>query len=91
METKHLKSTHFSDYIKPSQVVLNLKAKNKVEALEELLDILEKQKLIKNKKPILTRIIDRERLESTGIGHCIALPHARINAGHDIAVVAGIS
>lgn len=91
METKHLKSTHFSDYIKPSQVVLNLKAKNKVEALEELLDILEKQKLIKNKNPILTRIIDRERLESTGIGHCIALPHARINAGHDIAVVAGIS
>ena len=45
METKHLKSTHFSDYIEPSQVVLNLKAKNKVEALEELLDILEKQNL----------------------------------------------
>ena len=52
METKHLKSTHFSDYIEPYHVVLNLMAKNKVVALEELLDILEKQKLIENKKPM---------------------------------------
>ena len=86
-----LKGSHFSDFLKPTQVVYNLKAKDKIQAIEELLDILLKQKLIKNKKPILTRIIDRERLESTAIGHGVALPHARVDTGHDIAVVVGRS
>jgi mannitol/fructose-specific phosphotransferase system IIA component (Ntr-type) len=86
-----LKGTYFSDFLDPSQVVYNLKAKDKIQAVEELLDVLIKQKLIKNKKPILTRIIDRERLESTAIGHGVALPHARVDTGHDIAVVVGKS
>jgi mannitol/fructose-specific phosphotransferase system IIA component (Ntr-type) len=86
-----LKGSHFSDFLKSAQVVYNLKAKDKIQAIEELLDILIKQKLIKNKKPLLTRIIDRERLESTAIGHGVALPHARIDTGHDIAVVVGRS
>ncbi len=86
-----LKGSYFSDFLKPSQVVYNLKAADKIQAIEELLDVLLKQKLIKNKKPILTRIIDRERLESTAIGHGVALPHARVDTGHDIAIVVGRS
>ena len=86
-----LKGSYFSDFLKPSQVVYNLKAQDKIQAIEELLDVLLKQKLIANKKPILTRIIDRERLESTAIGHGVALPHARVDTGHDIAIVVGKS
>lgn len=86
-----LKGSNFSDFFKPAQVVYGLKAKDKIQAIEELLDVLFKQKLIKNKKLILTRIIDRERLESTAIGHGVALPHARVDTGHDIAVVVGRS
>ena len=41
------KSTHFADFLKPSRIIFNLKAKDKIGALEELLDILIKQKLIK--------------------------------------------
>lgn len=85
------KSSYFSDYLKPSQIVFNLKAKDKVEALEELLDVLIKQKLIKNKELILTRIIDRERLESTAIGHNVALPHARVDPDGELAVAVGRS
>jgi len=88
---KVFKDTHFSDFLKPTQIVYELKADDKIAALEELLDVLKQQKLIENRKPILTRIVDRERLESTGIGNGIALPHARIDAGHDIAVVVGWS
>ncbi len=86
-----LKSTYLSDYLKPTQIVFSLKATNKIRALEELLDVLFKQKLIKNKKLILTRIIDRERLESTAIGHHVALPHARVNNGGDLAIAIGKS
>ncbi len=83
--------SHLSDYLKPTQIIYELKAKDKVQALGELLDVLAKQKLIKNKKLILTRIVDRERLESTAIGHNVALPHARVDTGGDIAVAVGKS
>jgi mannitol/fructose-specific phosphotransferase system IIA component (Ntr-type) len=86
-----LKSTYLSDYLKPTQIIFNLKATNKIRALEELLDVLFKQKLIKNKKLILTRIIDRERLESTAIGHHVALPHARVNNGGGLVIAIGKS
>jgi len=86
-----IRTSFFSDYLKPSHVIPDLQAKTKVEALDELLEILQKDKLIENKKVLLTRIIDRERLETTAIGNGIALPHARVNAGGDIAVAAGRS
>ncbi len=86
-----LKSSCFSDYLKPSQIIANLQATDKIQALEELLDVLAKQKLIKNKKLILTRIIDRERLESTAIGHNVALPHARVDTEGEMAIAVGKS
>ena len=86
-----LKSSYFSDYLKPSQVIFNLKAKEKIQVLEELLDVLFKMKLIKNKKLILTRVIDRERLESTALGHNVALPHARVDTEGEIAIAVGKS
>ena len=85
------KDSHFSDFLKPSQVVYNLAAEDKIQVLEELLDVLVKGNLIKNKKPILTRIIDRERLETTAIGDGVALPHARVNTDGNIVVAVGYS
>jgi mannitol/fructose-specific phosphotransferase system IIA component (Ntr-type) len=92
MENKPaLHITKFSDYLKPTQVVYDLKSKDKVEAIEELLDVLAKQKAIDNKKLILTRIIDRENLVTTAIGSGVALPHARVDSGGEIAVAVGRS
>ncbi len=76
--------THFSDYLKTTQVVADLKAKDKVHAVEELLDVLAKQKLIRNKKLLLTRLIDRESLDSTALGDGIAVPHARVETGGEL-------
>jgi len=83
--------SHFSDYLKPIQVVPDLKAKNKVQAVEELIEVLAKQKLIRNKKLILTRLIDRESLDSTALGDGIAVPHARVDTGGEIAIAVGRS
>jgi mannitol/fructose-specific phosphotransferase system IIA component (Ntr-type) len=85
------KSSYFSDYLKPAQVIFDLKSKDKVEAIEELLDLLARQKFIDNKKLILTRIIDRENLVSTAIGSGVALPHARHDTSGEIAVAVGRS
>jgi mannitol/fructose-specific phosphotransferase system IIA component (Ntr-type) len=83
--------SYFSDYLKPPQIIHDLGAKDKVQAIEELLDILAKQKLIRNKKLILTRLIDRESLDSTALGEGIAVPHARVDTGGEIAVAVGRS
>jgi len=83
--------THFTDFVKPSQVVPDLAAKDRVAAVEELLDVLVKEKLLTNKKPVLTRIIDRENLETTAIGMGVALPHARVDTGGEIAIAVGRS
>lgn len=81
----------FADFVDPSRIVFSLKAAEKVQAIEELLDILLKDKVITNKKLILTRLIDREGLETTAIGEHIALPHARVDTGGKIAVAIGRS
>jgi mannitol/fructose-specific phosphotransferase system IIA component (Ntr-type) len=91
MNAEHLKSSHFADYLKSCQVIYDLKAKTKVDAFEELLDLLKENDLIKNRKPVLTRVIAREELVSTGIGHGIALPHARMDTGQELAVAVGWS
>jgi mannitol/fructose-specific phosphotransferase system IIA component (Ntr-type) len=91
MNAEQLKSSHFADYLQSCQVIFNLKAKTKVEAFEELLDLLKEHNLIKNRKPVLTRVIAREELATTGIGHGIALPHARMDTGQDLAVAVGRS
>ena len=54
MNAEQLKSSHFSDYLQSCQVIFDLKAKTKVEAFEELLDLLKEHNLIKNRKPVLT-------------------------------------
>ncbi len=86
-----IKGHHFSEFLKPAQIIYDLQAKEKVQAIEELLNVLYKAKLIKNKKLILTRLIDRERLDSTALGEQVAVPHARVDTGGDIAVAIGRS
>jgi len=83
--------SHFSDYFKPGQLVFDLKATDKVQAVDELLDVLTKLKLIQNKKLILTRLIDRENLESTALGDGIAVPHARVDSNGEISIAVGRS
>jgi mannitol/fructose-specific phosphotransferase system IIA component (Ntr-type) len=86
-----LKVQSFADFVDASRIVFSLQATEKVQAIEELLDLLLKQKVITNEKLILTRLIDREGLESTAIGEHIALPHARVDTGGKIVVAIGRS
>ena len=92
MERKDLLGiTYLSDYLKPAQVIHDLKAKDKVHAIEELLDVLAKEKRITNKKVILTRLIDRENLLSTALGEGVAVPHARADTGGEMVIAVGRS
>lgn len=66
-------------FIDKKCVVPQLLAATKAEALKELTHILADRKKLDNSATALDQIMAREATESTGIGHGIALPHARIS------------
>mgnify|MGYP000097261832 FL=1 len=71
------------------RVKIGMKAKNKDEALEELVDLL---KLPQNSKNIILEALKkREVIGSTGIGRGIAIPHTRSTIVNDVYLAIGVS
>ncbi|MBL7648767.1 MAG: PTS sugar transporter subunit IIA [Candidatus Hydrogenedentes bacterium] len=68
-----------SKYITEDCIATKLKAGTKADALKELTNLLFESKKLKNAGPALDQIMAREATESTGIGHGIAVPHARVS------------
>lgn len=66
-----------SEILSVDLIEINLKAKDKDSVLEEMVDLLFKAGKIKDKKEILDDVKKREALMSTGIGHGVAIPHAK--------------
>ncbi len=79
------------DLLKKGGIILELKAKEKVEAIKELAGVLIEKELITDAQTFFQEILKRENLESTGIGMGIALPHARSPAVKELVVVFGRS
>jgi len=66
-----------SDFIEPGAIEINLKAKTKDEVLEELVDMVVTTGKVKDRDKILTAVIEREKLCSTGFENGVAIPHPR--------------
>jgi len=58
------------------EVILDLKAKNKKEAIEELAQLLFDNEKINDKSLYITDILKREKILSTYCGSNIAIPHS---------------
>ena len=70
---------------------LHLKGTNKVEIINELLDILAEAKKIENREAAFTAIMDREEKMSTGMKHGIAIPHGKSSTIKDLVACIGVS
>jgi len=68
-----------TDYIGVDCVLADMTQKDKSETLKELTHLLFERKGLKGVDAALDQIIAREGTESTGIGHGIAVPHARVS------------
>lgn len=66
-------------FIAKNCIVPEMEASNKPEALKELTHLLFREKKVSGVGPALDQIMARETTESTGIGHGIAVPHARVS------------
>ncbi|MBN2754793.1 MAG: PTS sugar transporter subunit IIA [Candidatus Goldbacteria bacterium] len=65
------------DFLEKDSIELNIKAKNKKEAIEEIVEILKKKNAIIDKDVTIESLLEREELGSTGVGQGIAIPHSK--------------
>jgi fructose-specific phosphotransferase system IIA component len=79
------------DYLKEDRVLLELKAKNKEEAIKEIASSLQGAREITSLDAFIKAVFEREAMATTGIGHDIAIPHARTDAVNDFIIALGRS
>ena len=80
-----------TDILNKEFVITNLDGIDKNSVLKELSAFLEEKGVVKNKDTLLTALIEREKLGSTGIGENVAIPHAKLEEIDHIITLFGRS
>jgi PTS system fructose-specific IIC component len=75
-----------SEFLKPKAIIMEMKSREKIAALKELVDNMVANKTVGNGEELQKALAKRENLESTGIGNGIAIPHARTDAVNDLTL-----
>ncbi len=68
-----------SDFLDSKVITTNLKSVYKRSALREMVGILKKAGRIRDPDTLLKAILQREALDTTGVGHGVAFPHVRVD------------
>ena len=76
-----------SDILKKDHIKVPMAAKNKKDAIAELVGVLGAAHELKDEKVLLNSVLEREATRTTGIGNGLAIPHGKC-AGVDHLVVA---
>jgi len=66
------------DYLNEEWIIPDLQGTDKPSVLKELSSVLVKPCRVTSVEELLQVLLDREKLESTGIGEGIAIPHGRL-------------
>ena len=82
---------NIQDLLSASRVNFNLQASTKLEAINELIDILDADGKLTDKEQYKAAVLHREAEFSTGIGMGIAIPHAKDASVKEAALTLGIS
>jgi nitrogen PTS system EIIA component len=79
------------DILKESCVIADLKGKTKREILFELINTLKNVNLVEDVEKVVSVVLEREGLGSTGIGDGVAIPHGKMKGLHNILCAFGKS
>lgn len=79
-----------TDYLNP-RLILFIKDETRDSTIDSLIDLLEKEGKLVEKKAFREAIFYREGLVSTGIGMGIAIPHAKMACIDEFFIAIGIS
>jgi fructose-specific phosphotransferase system IIA component len=72
-------------------IITHLKGQDKIQVIEELLDILVESNKVKNRETCFQDLMEREQLLSTGLENGLAVPHAKTTATDKMVVSFGLS
>jgi mannitol/fructose-specific phosphotransferase system IIA component (Ntr-type) len=77
--------------LKPELIKLNITATTTEACLRELLELLRLRDRISDEGPILKKLMEREKLGSTSIGHHSAVPHTKLKDLKEPIIAIGTS
>ena len=80
-----------SSLLDPTRIALNVQSTQRTAALNEVARLLTAHPAVTNFDGFYRELLARDRLETTCIGHCVALPHARTEHVKSIALAVGRS
>lgn len=79
------------DFLNEKAITANLKSTDKQGVIRELVDLLYKAGVIKDKEELVTTLLNREALGSTGIGQGVAIPHGKSQKVKQMVAAFGLS
>lgn len=82
---------NIQDLLSASRVKFTLQSQNKMEVIDELIEILDADGKLSDKDKYKEAVLRREKEFSTGIGMGIAIPHAKDSSVKEAALTLGIS
>jgi len=83
--------TNIMELLSPRCIKVPLESREKREVIGELIELLVSVKKLPHREVIFDALIEREEFGSTGIGHGVALPHAKCPEAKDIYLACGLS
>ena len=78
-----------TEILRPQDIKIELEAKNKHEAIAELVNLLAANGSVSDAKKMLEAVLDREATRTTGIGNGLAIPHGRCNGTTNLVMAVG--
>jgi PTS system nitrogen regulatory IIA component len=82
---------HLSELLNEKAVTLSLAARDKESCIKELVQLLESAHDVNTRGEILSKVLQRESMMSTGIGNGVAIPHGKTRLLDHLVAACGVS
>ncbi len=80
-----------SDLLNENLIIPELKSTNKIDIINEMLDLLKDDSRIINFEKVKESVLEREKIMSTGVGKNFAIPHGKTDSVSEIICAFGKS
>jgi len=77
--------------LQPDCIKVPVESRDKEAVITELVDLLDAKGLLSDRDSVLEAVLIRERIQSTGTGAGIAIPHGKCNAVKELVIAIGIA
>jgi fructose-specific phosphotransferase system IIA component len=77
--------------LQPNCVKVPVESRDKEAVIAELVDLLDADGLLSNRDDALQAVLTRERIQSTGTGAGVAIPHGKCRAVKELVMAVGIA